>query len=161
RASNPSPLRVISRPCRFCPRTVACRGRGVSARNTGRLRQPSSWSSRPSVATTMGFVSTIFAFASLPEDMSMTQRRLEMPDRGAGQAHPVGGVHGSKHTRPKLLQLAVKDSNRLGRFLQDWLAVLNNGINHARKSKLEIRNWNRPELRPPDRALLALSCRSP
>src|SRR5579859_7116264 len=51
-------------------------------------------------------------------------------DLRGGEADTVGGVHGFEHVVEELLQVVVKDSNRLGGLFQNRIAELYDGIDH-------------------------------
>lgn len=51
-------------------------------------------------------------------------------DLWRGQANALGFVHGLKHVCDQLLETVSELGHRLGRFFQNWVSKLNDGIDH-------------------------------
>src|SRR5260221_1683814 len=80
-------------------------------------------------------------------------------DLGCGEANSVRGVHGFEHIVDKLAQAGVKLRYGSGLGLENWVAQLNNGIDHgvanssstaqdSRDSCATFRPWNRRQTYP-------------
>jgi len=51
-------------------------------------------------------------------------------DLRRGQPHAMSRVHRLEHVFDQLLEFFVKDGDDVSRLVQDWIAVLHDGIDH-------------------------------